>query len=87
MPSRPRQVKNTEDSKKRIEAWEKKKQKVIEKREKIKRDIVKKLYVSSNEPSTVNFACRHDTAFSDATTAERVKAGWEALREMARLRA
>jgi hypothetical protein len=25
--------------------------------------------------------CRHDTAFSDVTTAERVKAGWEALRK------
>ena len=84
MPSRPRKVKNTEDSKNRIEAWEKEKQKVIEKRDKIKRDSAKKLYVGSNGPSTVNFACRHDTEFPDVKTDERVKAGWKALRENAK---
>jgi hypothetical protein len=81
MPGTPRQIKNNEASNKRIDAWETAKQKVIEKREEIKRDIAKKLYVSSNEPSSINFACRHDTAFSDVMTAERVKAGWEALRQ------
>ena len=73
MLGRPRQIKNTEDSKKRIDAWEKAKQKVIENREEIKRDIAKKLYVSSNGPSTVNFACRHDTAFPDVTTADATR--------------
>jgi len=58
MPNMPRKVKNTEENKKRIDAWGKERQEAIEKREEIKRDIAKKLYVSSNEPSTVNFACR-----------------------------
>ena len=62
MPSRPRQIINTEENKKRMDTWETAKQEVTEKREKIKRDSATKLYVGSNGPSTVNFACRHDSS-------------------------
>jgi hypothetical protein len=56
MPLRPRKIKDIEKHDRRIDEWETAARKVRVAREEIKRVAAEKLYVSSNQPSIVNFA-------------------------------